>query len=1106
MATPFETFVNTELPLRTSIAGLPTADRYARFTGVGRAVEERTAAQVAVDIDAIIADGTRPFTGVVAGIGPTASNHLVTKEYVDSAISFIHTFQFNDTASDIVGNYSVMEEEATGEGESSFTFAGLGTGDDQPLENFATLVGVPGVAVFSNGTYEAHIHAEVTAGNKPVRIHFELYTSNAAGGGQVLRATSEESALVTSKGEVTLHANLASDVTINDTDRIIIKWLANVGATGSNVTVVLYAEGTTNAHLDIPTTTEILSSIFVRQDGDVPLSANWDAGSFKITAEQFESDIATGTAPLVVASTTLVPNLNADLVDGVEGTTLVVGPASVADEALMVADGTTGKLLKASNFTVGQSGELTTFTGTLALQRLKFEFTNSSVNTNIDFNAINDAVPSKVVFRNSDPTGHGVWLAVQGPIYSQDPADATKEMKLVANNITTGTVRSLTMKDADLDLATCLVADGSVPLTGSFDLGAAARLFIEGGDTVFAAFSPLSSAVNYPVLANAQTTKSPSLSVAGSDANIGLALVTKGTGLLAFVDDADSLFHDMSALTADRTVTWPDRAINFTSGGTFAENSHTHAATVDSVFTRTGDVVAAASDYDASQVDNDSGVSGAMVSNALDVLAAAIVAHTHLEIDITDLDHYTDADAITAVEGEATLDLTGAVTIAGVTTITGLATGGITDYDLLVGDTTTPDYGMVRIGDAVIGRTSFNVGNIDLDGTLIVQNLSGPVTGEIEFIWTESTGDTCRFALPKSAVGNATYNSRSMLLAGPAPADTDFVKVSYWQGQGIFDNLACDTAGDGADLGVQNDLEVEGDVFTDSIVESTTDAGVTVEGVLLKDGGVIGGTGSGDSLNLISTEHATKGGIIFGANSVYDQNLDALGINTLTPGDLRANTRLDIKHEGSPGYMGIAVASSGAVGHRGTLDFARARGTFASLATIADADLVNTIGNRGYDGTSWLGRAAWRVLVNGSVSTGVIPMDMEYRTGGSGLSTRFTIFATGHMRVAGSGRMEFDNINNYVYGTANTINMIGGTTASIDGGTSATMKANGTNVIVANTTGIGLHGQTPIAQRNYTVNNPSDRRTIDVSTITLADLAEVVGTMIEDHQDRGDWN
>lgn len=48
------------------------------------------------------------------------------------------------------------------------------------------------------------------------------------------------------------------------------------------------------------------------------------------------------------------------------------------------------------------------------------------------------------------------------------------------------------------------------------------------------------------------------------------------------------------------------------------------AGLVDSVFGRVGDVVAQASDYDASQIDNDSGVTGATVAAALDTLDAAI--------------------------------------------------------------------------------------------------------------------------------------------------------------------------------------------------------------------------------------------------------------------------------------------------------------------------------------------------------------------------------------------------------------------------------------------------------------------------------------------------
>ncbi len=55
---------------------------------------------------------------------------------------------------------------------------------------------------------------------------------------------------------------------------------------------------------------------FVLIDGTHALIADWDAGSHKIIAEQFESDIAFGTAPFIVASTTLVTNLNADMLDG----------------------------------------------------------------------------------------------------------------------------------------------------------------------------------------------------------------------------------------------------------------------------------------------------------------------------------------------------------------------------------------------------------------------------------------------------------------------------------------------------------------------------------------------------------------------------------------------------------------------------------------------------------------------------------------------------------------------------------------------------------------------------------------------------------------------
>ncbi|KKL53954.1 hypothetical protein LCGC14_2270250, partial [marine sediment metagenome] len=49
------------------------------------------------------------------------------------------------------------------------------------------------------------------------------------------------------------------------------------------------------------------------------LSADWDAGSFKITAQQLASDIAIGTTPMLITSTTKVANLNVDLLDDQTG-------------------------------------------------------------------------------------------------------------------------------------------------------------------------------------------------------------------------------------------------------------------------------------------------------------------------------------------------------------------------------------------------------------------------------------------------------------------------------------------------------------------------------------------------------------------------------------------------------------------------------------------------------------------------------------------------------------------------------------------------------------------------------------------------------------------
>lgn len=80
----------------------------------------------------------------------------------------------------------------------------------------------------------------------------------------------------------------------------------------------------------------------VKADGSVALTADWDAGSFEIRAQTFESDVATGTPPFVVASTTKVDNLHvaraslADTVTTNHSITISGDVSGTGDNAIIV--------------------------------------------------------------------------------------------------------------------------------------------------------------------------------------------------------------------------------------------------------------------------------------------------------------------------------------------------------------------------------------------------------------------------------------------------------------------------------------------------------------------------------------------------------------------------------------------------------------------------------------------------------------------------------------------------------------------------------------------------------------------------------------------------
>lgn len=197
------------------------------------------------------------------------------KSYVDSSVNVIINFFFNDTASDIGGIYYDQTNNDLGGGESTLSIAGLSAAtNDQALVNFATLANEPGVLSVPAGIFNVHFHAERTAGSSDVNIYAEIY-KRASGGTETLITTTEISGLVTSKASFNLHASASVDTDLLVTDRIVIKFFANLGS-GSGATVAIYQEGTTTSHLSVPSTVDALSQIFIRQDGTKAMTGDFN--------------------------------------------------------------------------------------------------------------------------------------------------------------------------------------------------------------------------------------------------------------------------------------------------------------------------------------------------------------------------------------------------------------------------------------------------------------------------------------------------------------------------------------------------------------------------------------------------------------------------------------------------------------------------------------------------------------------------------------------------------------------------------------------------------------------------------------------------------------
>lgn len=162
----------------------------------------------------------------------------------------------------------------------------------------------------------------------------------------------------------------------------------------------------------------------------------------------------------------------------------------------------------------------------------------------------------------------------------------------------------------------------------------------------------------------------------------------------------------------------------------------------------------------------------------------------------------------------------------------------------------------------------------------------------------------------------------------------------------------------------------------------------------------------------------TGGGIGFwtsGAdNRLQIQSDGNVGIGTTSPdaklnvvGNTGESGVLRIENEGSQTHtiLDFYNANSAPSSYRNIFQARQSRGTLASPTALAEDDVIFTIGANGHDGTNYQTKFSQDIIVDGTVSTGVVPMAMVWKTGDTA-ATR-----TEKMRLSSNGNFGIGTTN-----------------------------------------------------------------------------------------------
>lgn len=216
---------------------------------------------------------------------PTSDQDAATKFYVDNLLPVYDEFFVGDAASSDIAGYKQLTETVD---VAQNTVSILGDSATKAIEEWATEPGVPGITEIQQGSLDLHFWAKVDSAGSTDCLYVvrgQVYVRTTVPVETQIGSDEDTATLGTGNTLYELHFHNTADLTINSTDRLVVKLIAvrTCGAprvNDANVTIT-YGSAATSAHLSLPVNVVVLDN-YVKKAGDTMTGNLTASGSVEL--------------------------------------------------------------------------------------------------------------------------------------------------------------------------------------------------------------------------------------------------------------------------------------------------------------------------------------------------------------------------------------------------------------------------------------------------------------------------------------------------------------------------------------------------------------------------------------------------------------------------------------------------------------------------------------------------------------------------------------------------------------------------------------------------------------------------------------------------------